>query len=128
MNGEPEPSKLSSSCSKMPPHVHLDHIDHNEDWYSHHEQQTEQPMERPVKHKGDKQAAEHREAQTHHEAESRSHTCNKAQEQPSDPCMTDKWQETTKDQECQSNAKQQRSDRRKHQWYHHPDEEAAPDK
>jgi hypothetical protein len=55
MNGEPEPSKLSSSCSKMPPHVHLDHIGHNEDRYSHHEQQMEQPMERPVKHKGDKQ-------------------------------------------------------------------------
>jgi hypothetical protein len=80
-----------------------------------------------VKHKGDEQATEHREAQTHHKAKSRSHTCDEAQEQPSDPCMTDKWQETTEIQECQFDAKQQRVDRRKHQWYHHPDEEAAYD-
>jgi hypothetical protein len=37
-NGEHEPSKLSSSCSRMPPHVHLDHSD-------------EQPEERPVTQK-----------------------------------------------------------------------------
>jgi hypothetical protein len=80
-----------------------------------------------VKHKGGEQAAEHGEAKTHHEAESRSHMCDKAQEQHSDPCMTDKWQETTKDQEYQSDAKQQRADRRKHQLYHHPGEEAATD-
>jgi hypothetical protein len=43
-----------------------------------------------MKHKGNEQAAEHGEAQTHHEAELRSHTCDKAQEQHSDPCMTDK--------------------------------------
>jgi hypothetical protein len=59
-----------------------------------------------VKHKGDKQAAERGEAQIHHEAKSKSHTCDEAQEWPSDPCMTDKWQETTEDQECQSDAKQ----------------------
>jgi hypothetical protein len=47
-NGEPEPSKLSSSCSKMPPHVHLDHSDHNEEQHSHHEQKKEQPEERTV--------------------------------------------------------------------------------
>jgi hypothetical protein len=131
-NDESESSELSSSCSKRHPHVHLDHIDHNEEQYSHHEQQTKQLEERlvareqqdeqpknvqsrqkkpargqhpedksphyepqqehpSVKHKGDEQAAEHREAQTHHEAESRSHTCGEAQERPSDPCMTDKW-------------------------------------
>jgi hypothetical protein len=44
-----------------------------------------------MKHKGDEQATERGEAQTHHEAESRSHTCDEAQKQPSDPCMTDKW-------------------------------------
>jgi hypothetical protein len=79
-----------------------------------------------VKHMGGEQAAEHGEAQIHHEVESKSHAYGKAQEQPSDPCMTDKWQETTKDQECQSDAKQQRVDQRKHQWYHHPGEEATP--
>jgi hypothetical protein len=44
-NGQPE---LSSSCRKGPPHVHLTHSDHNEDQYSHHEQQTKQPEERPM--------------------------------------------------------------------------------
>jgi hypothetical protein len=44
-----------------------------------------------VKHKGDEQVAEREEDQTHHKAESRSHTCDEAHEQPSDPCMTDKW-------------------------------------
>jgi hypothetical protein len=33
-NGEPE---LFSSCSRMPPHVHLNHSDHSEDQHSHHE-------------------------------------------------------------------------------------------
>jgi hypothetical protein len=47
-NGEPEPFELSSSCNKRHPHVHRDHSDHSEDQYSHHEQQTEQPEERPV--------------------------------------------------------------------------------
>jgi hypothetical protein len=47
-NGEPEPSALSSSCSKMPPHVHRDHSDHSEDDHSHHEQQEEQPEVRQV--------------------------------------------------------------------------------
>jgi hypothetical protein len=79
-----------------------------------------------VKHEGGEQAAEHGEAQTHHEAELRSHMCDEAQEQPSDPCRTNKWKETTEDQECQSYAKQQRADRRKHQWYHYPSEEAVP--
>jgi hypothetical protein len=145
-NDKPKPSEISSFYSKRPPHIHLDHSDHNEDQYPHHKQQTEQPEERPmtrelqdeqsknvqprlkkpargqypedesphyesqqehpsVKHKGDKQAAEHGEVQTHHEVESRSHTCDEAQEQPFDPCMSDKWLETTEDQECQSNAK-----------------------
>jgi hypothetical protein len=54
---------------------------------------------------GNKQAAEHGEAQTHHEAESRSHMHDEAQEQPSDPCMNGKWKETTDDQEYQSDAK-----------------------
>jgi hypothetical protein len=80
-----------------------------------------------MKHKGNEQAAEHREAQTHHEAELRSHTCDEAQEQHSDPCMTDKWQETTEDQECKFDAKQQKIDQRKHQRYYHPSEEAALD-
>jgi hypothetical protein len=44
-----------------------------------------------MKHKGDEQAAERGEAQTHHEAKSRSHTCDEAQEQSSGPCMNDKW-------------------------------------
>jgi hypothetical protein len=69
-----------------------------------------------VKHRGDEQAVERGEAQTHHEAESRSHMCDEAQEQPFDPCMTDRWQEITKDQKCQSDAKQQRVDQRKHHW------------
>jgi hypothetical protein len=43
-----------------------------------------------VKHMGGEQAAEHGEAQIHHEVESKSHAYSKAQEQPSDPCMTDK--------------------------------------
>jgi hypothetical protein len=64
---------------------------------------------------GDEQAPEHGEAETHHEAESGSHTCDEAQEQPSNPCMTDKWQETTEDQEYQSDAKQQRADLINHQ-------------
>jgi hypothetical protein len=80
-----------------------------------------------VKHKGDEQAAEHEEAQTHQEDELRSHMCDEAQEQHFDPCMTDKWQEKTKDQECQSDAKQQKDDQRKHQRYHHLGEEVAPD-
>jgi hypothetical protein len=121
--------------------------DHNEDQYSHHEQQPEErPMAREqqdeqpknvqpihkkpargqhsedeshyepqqehpsMKHKGDELATERGEAQTHHEAESRSHTCDETQEQPFDPCMTDKWQEITEDQECQSDVKQQRVD------------------
>jgi hypothetical protein len=96
---------------------------HPEDESPHYEPEQEHPS---VKHKGDEQAAEHGEAQTHHEAESRSHTCNQAQEKSSDPCMTDKWQETNEDQECQSDAKQQRANQRKQQWYHHPGEEAAP--
>jgi hypothetical protein len=37
-NGEAKPSELSSSCSKRPPHIHLNHSDHNEDQYSHHDQ------------------------------------------------------------------------------------------
>jgi hypothetical protein len=82
-----------------------------EDEYPHYDPQQEHPS---VKHKGDEQAHEHRDAQTHYEAESRSHTCDEAQGQPSDPCMTDKWQETTGDQECQSDAKQQIADQRKH--------------
>jgi hypothetical protein len=53
-----------------------------------------------VKHKGDEQAAEHREAKTHHKAKSRIHICDEAQEQPSNPYMIDKWQESTEDQEC----------------------------
>jgi hypothetical protein len=97
-------------------------VQHLEDESPYYKPQQEHPS---MKHKGDKKATEHEETQTHHEAESRSHTCDEAQEQPSDPCMTDKWQETTKDQECQSDAKQQRTDRRKHQRYHHPDEETA---
>jgi hypothetical protein len=130
-NGEPGPSKLSSSCSKKSPHVNLNHNDHKEDQYSHHEerpvareQQDDQPknvqprqkepargqhpkdesphyepqQEHPsVKHKGNEQTAEHGETQTHHEVEPRSHMCDEDQEQPSDPCMTDKWQETTED-------------------------------
>jgi hypothetical protein len=44
-----------------------------------------------VKHRGDEQAAEREEAQTHHEAESKSCTCDDAQEKPSDPGMTDMW-------------------------------------
>jgi hypothetical protein len=47
-NSEPETYELYSTYSKMPPHVHLDHSDHYEDQYSHHEQQTEQPEERLV--------------------------------------------------------------------------------
>jgi hypothetical protein len=99
-------------------------VQHPEDESPHYEPRQEHPS---VKHMVDEQATEHREAQTHHEAESRSHTCDEAQEQPSDSCMTDKWHETTKDQECQSDAKQQGVDQRKHQRYHHPDKEAAPD-
>jgi hypothetical protein len=45
-NGEPEPSELSSSYSKRPPHVDPNHNDHNEDQYWHHEQQTGQLEER----------------------------------------------------------------------------------
>jgi hypothetical protein len=44
-----------------------------------------------VKCRGDEQAVERGEAQTHHEFESRSCTCDKAKEQTSDPCMTDRW-------------------------------------
>jgi hypothetical protein len=80
---------------------------HPEDESPHYEPQQEHPS---VKHKGDEQEAEHGEAQTHHKVGSRSHTCDEAQEQPFDSCMTDKWQETTEDQEYQSNAKQQRDD------------------
>jgi hypothetical protein len=76
---------------------------HPEDESPHYEPQKEHPL---VKHKGDEQAAEHGEAQTHHKAESGSHACDEAQLQPSDPCMTDKWQETTEDQECHFDAKQ----------------------
>jgi hypothetical protein len=47
-NGYPKPSELSSSCSKRHPHVYLDHSDHNEDQYSHHEQQMGQLKVRPV--------------------------------------------------------------------------------
>jgi hypothetical protein len=36
--GEPKPTELSSSCSRMPPHVYHDHNDHGEDQHSHHEQ------------------------------------------------------------------------------------------
>jgi hypothetical protein len=49
--------------------------------------------------------AEHEETQTHHKPELLSHKCDKAQEQPSDLCMTGKWQETSEDQECQAGAK-----------------------
>jgi hypothetical protein len=97
---------------------------HPEDESPHYEPQQEHPS---MKHRGDEVAAQREEAQTHHEAESKSHMCDEAQEQPSDPCMTDKWKETIKDQKCQYDAKQQRVDRRKHQRYHHPDEEATPD-
>jgi hypothetical protein len=45
-NGKPEPSSLSSFCSKMSPHVHPDHNDHNEDHHSHQEQQAEQPKQK----------------------------------------------------------------------------------
>jgi hypothetical protein len=65
---------------------------HREDESPHYEPQQEHPS---VKHKGDEQAVEHEEAQTQHETESRSHTCDEAQEQPSDLCMTNKWQETS---------------------------------
>jgi hypothetical protein len=47
-NVKPKPSELSSSCSKILLHIHLDHSDHNEDQYSHQEQYTEQLEERPV--------------------------------------------------------------------------------
>jgi hypothetical protein len=47
-NGEPDPSELSSSGSRMPPHVHRDHSDHSEDHHSHHEQQEEQLEVRQV--------------------------------------------------------------------------------
>jgi hypothetical protein len=97
---------------------------HPEDESPHYEPQQQNPSER---HRGDEQTAEHKEAQTHHEVESRSHRCVEAQGQPCDPSMTDRWQETTKDQECRSGTKQQKVDRRKHQQYHHPGEEAAPD-
>jgi hypothetical protein len=36
-NGEPELSKLSSSCSRTPPHGHRDHSEHNEDHHSHYD-------------------------------------------------------------------------------------------
>jgi hypothetical protein len=68
---------------------------HPKDEAPHYDPQQAHPS---VKHKSDEQGAEHGEAQTHHEAESRSHTCDEAQEQPSDPCMTDRWQERTEDQ------------------------------
>jgi hypothetical protein len=68
---------------------------HPKDEAPHYDPQQAHPS---VKHKSDEQGAEHGEAQTHHEAESRRHTCDEAQEQPSDPCMTDRWQETTEDQ------------------------------
>jgi hypothetical protein len=55
----------------------------------------------------------HGEAQTHHEVESRIHMCVKAQGHPSDPCMTDRWQETTRHQECQIGNKYQRANQRK---------------
>jgi hypothetical protein len=47
-NGKPEPSELSSSCSRMPPHVHRDHNDHSEYHHSHHEQQEKQLEVRQV--------------------------------------------------------------------------------
>jgi hypothetical protein len=84
-------------------------VQHPKDVSPHYEPQQEHPS---VEHKGDEQAAEHGDAQTHHEAESRSHTCDEDQEQPFVPCMTDKWQEIIEDQECQSDSKQQRADRR----------------
>jgi hypothetical protein len=50
---------------------------HPEDEFPHYEPQQEHLS---VKHKGDEQATEHREAQTHHEDESRNHMCDEAQE------------------------------------------------
>jgi hypothetical protein len=47
-NGESEPSELSSSYRRMPPHVYRDHCDHSEDHHSHHEQQEEQLEVRQV--------------------------------------------------------------------------------
>jgi hypothetical protein len=47
-NGENKLFELSSSYRRRSPHVHLDHNDHNEDQYSHHEQDERQPNERPV--------------------------------------------------------------------------------
>jgi hypothetical protein len=72
----------------QPRHKKLARGQHPKDESPHYEHQQEHPS---VKHKSDEQAAEHREAQTHLEVKSRSHMCDKAQEQPSDPCMTDKW-------------------------------------
>jgi hypothetical protein len=48
---------------------------HPEDEFPHYEPPQEHPS---VKHKGDEQAAEHGEAQTHHEAKSRSHMFDEA--------------------------------------------------
>jgi hypothetical protein len=49
---------------------------HPKDKSTHYKPQQEHPS---GKHKGDEQAAECGEAQTHHEAKSRSHTCDEAQ-------------------------------------------------
>jgi hypothetical protein len=52
----------------------------------------------------DEQATRHKEAQTHHKVKSGSHKCDEAQEH-SNPCMTGKWKEITKDEECGAGVK-----------------------
>jgi hypothetical protein len=68
-----------------------------------------------MRHRGDEQAAGHKEAQTHHEAESESRRSDETQVQLSDLYRTDRWQGTDEGQECQAGTKQQKTDQRKPQ-------------